>query len=158
MELFFLRHGKAEPRQTGEDDRERELTDEGRRSLRRGCRRLAQLKLAPDLILTSPLVRARQTAEIAAEELGLADRVRADERLDPHLDAGRLTAILAEHAELASLLLCGHEPSFSEMIGFVIGGGRVACKKGGLARIALSQLDPPAGELIWLLPPRALAP
>ena len=119
---------------------------------------MAGLSLGIALILSSPLLRALKTAEIVAESLGLQDSLLTDKRLSPGFDLPALREILADHAEVGALLLVGHEPDFSETIAACIGGGRVECKKGGLARVDITDPLKPRGSLLWLLPPRVLAP
>ena len=156
MRLYFLRHGRADRDAWSGTDFARPLTAEGVARLERTAVRLARLGLRPDAILTSPLVRARQTAEIAAAGLGREDRLREDDRLAGGFGPDALAAILADHADAAELLLVGHEPAFSETVG-ALTGGDVTCKKGSLVRVDLHATAPPAGTLVWLLPPRLLA-
>jgi len=159
MELYFLRHGDAGARESwAGDDRDRPLSDEGKERTRREAQALAGLKLGISLIVSSPYARAWQTAEIVAAAIGLSDSLAPDERLEPGFDASALRQILADHAEVGALMLVGHDPDFTETIGACIGGGRVECKKGGLAKIDLKDPQRPRGTLQWLLPPRLLAP
>jgi phosphohistidine phosphatase len=155
--LYFLRHGLAADRGewTG-DDFERPLTARGKALMVREAETIAQLDLQLDLILTSPLVRALQTARIVAEALGMQEHLLADERLAPGFDTPALAEMLKERSDLSALMLVGHEPDFSETIGALIGGGRVVCKKGSLARVDLPDDGSLAGELVWLIPPGAL--
>lgn len=156
MRLLFLRHGQAESRETwtGGDDG-RPLTAEGRSAMAAEAAFLARLGSAPDVILSSPLTRARETARIFAEGLGVADRLHDDVRLAPGFGPTQLEEILEEHREARTVMLVGHEPDFSLTIGGLVGGAAVVCKKGGLARV---DVDPESGaaELVWLLPPKAL--
>jgi len=158
LRLFFLRHGLADRSEyTGTDDRERPLTGEGEIRMEREADFLAGLGLELDLILTSPLVRARQTAEILARRLGLEGRVREEDRLDPDFDTERLAAILSQvDGSVRNVMLVGHEPSFSEVVGEITGGSEVVCKKGGLARVDVAAGRKPLGRLVWLLPPKVL--
>jgi len=157
MQLLFLRHGVAEPWETwGDDDGERPLSVPGRKAMERAAATFVELGLAPDVIITSPLTRARQTAEIAARGLGMSDRVVSDPRLEPGFDAAALSDILGEHGESDVLMLVGHEPDLSLTVGSLIGGGRVVCKKGGLVRVDVDLASAGDGELIWLLPPKDL--
>ena len=117
---------------------------------------LALLRLPLDLIITSPLVRAQQTAEIVARRLNLMDALVEDERLAPGFGAAELGSIMREHRALTALMLVGHEPDFSTVIAACIGGGRVECKKGGLARVDFQDPSSLSGVLAWLLPPRVL--
>jgi phosphohistidine phosphatase len=156
MKLYFLRHGLADRAEWDGDDFERPLTEKGKARMAREADTLAKLGLEVDLILSSPLTRARQTAEIVARRLGLADRLQIDERLSPGFALGALAKILEAQAKRQALLLVGHEPDFSETIGALIGGGQVLCKKGALARVDLCPEHPPRGHLVWLIPPSVL--
>jgi phosphohistidine phosphatase len=158
LQLYLLRHGRADrDRYDGDDDRLRPLTADGVLRLEQQGRFLARAGLKPDLVLTSPLLRARQTAEIVARRLGAMKRLREEPRLDPDFDVERLAGILAEaDDDCRQLMLVGHEPSFSAVIAGITGGSLVVCKKGSLARVDLPARRKPAGALAWLLPPRAM--
>ena len=157
MKLYLLRHGLAADREEWSgDDVDRPLTGEGRARMAREAATLARLGLGLDLILTSPLVRAYQTAESVALRLGMMDKLITDERLAPGFGADQLAPLVREHSNAAALMLVGHEPDFSELIGALIGGGRVECKKGSLACVNLPDPLRLTGELIWLLPPKIL--
>ena len=159
MELYFLRHGDAGGKEAWKgEDRERPLSEEGNAQMRREARTMAAMRLGVSLIVTSPFTRAVQTAETVAAALGLPDSPVRDERLAPGFGVRALRKILAEHAEAGAILLVGHEPDFSETIGECIGGGRVECRKGGLARLEIRDPLRPRGVLQWLLPPGVLAP
>lgn len=154
LRLYFLRHGKAWSRADWrEDDDLRPLTDAGEALVRAEGRAMKAMGLAPDVIVTSPLARARRTAEIVAEELGMSERLIEDRRLAHGFDAGRLTEIVEGQAAAASLMVVGHEPDLSVTVAELTGGGRVDFKKGGLARVDVKgpQLDD--GILAWLLTP-----
>lgn len=154
MELYFLRHGSAEDAgPDGSGDAGRRLTEAGAAKIKVAARGLLRLDVRPDVLLTSPLARARQTAEIVAREL--RRELRLAEALAPGCDHARLLELLAEQRGAASALLVGHEPDFSQIIG-ALTGGRVLLKKGGLARIDLDALDHGSGTLVWLLTPRVL--
>jgi phosphohistidine phosphatase len=159
MDLYFLRHGDALGKEEWKgDDNARALSDEGAARMRKEAKTLAGLSLGISLILSSPLARAMKTAEIVAAALDLQDSLFADKRLSPGFDPPALREILADHAEVGALMLVGHEPDFSEVIAACIGGGRVECKKGGVARVDITDPLRPRGSLLWLLPPRVLAP
>ncbi|HEX7973898.1 MAG TPA: phosphohistidine phosphatase SixA [Anaerolineales bacterium] len=158
MILYFLRHGLAGDREDWqEDDSLRPLTEKGKTKMAREAKAISDLDLGLDLILTSPLVRALQTAQIVAKRLKMKDRLEQDERLSPGFDLARLAAILESHPGAEAMLLVGHEPDFSETLSALTGGSRIVFKKGGLARADLSETNPPRGDLIWLLPPGELA-
>jgi phosphohistidine phosphatase len=156
--IYFLRHGKAAPRGTWEgDDGLRPLTPEGEALMRREAAGLRRLGVAPDAIVTSPLVRARETAAIVAEALGVHDRLFEDARLAHGFDARCLERIAAARPEATDLMVVGHEPEFSATIAELIGGGFVDIKKGGLARVDVSGPGLEDGVLAWLLTPALLA-
>jgi phosphohistidine phosphatase len=157
MRLYFLRHGKAESRSAWpRDDADRPLTPGGEEAMRREAKALRASDLALDLIVTSPLARARRTAEIVADELGLSGRVVEDDRLAPGFDVRHLEQVLAAHGPAEAVMVVGHEPDFSETIAELIGGGDVVMRKGGLARVDVSAPAAGGGELVWLLTPPLL--
>jgi phosphohistidine phosphatase len=159
MEIYFLRHGDAGSRESWKgSDASRPLSDEGAARMEREASAMALLQLRLGLILSSPLVRARQTAEIVARTLKLADALADDDRLAPGFGIDELGGIMREHRAVTALMLVGHEPDFSTVIAACIGGGRVDCKKGGLARVDFQDPSSLSGLLVWLLPPRVLAP
>lgn len=163
MELFLLRHGLAVEHGTPgfEDDSARPLTPKGEKQLRKTCAALRKLKLDFDLILSSPLVRAGQTAEIVAKELKLKKRLKFSDALKPGGDARKLVAEL-NHLKPApeNILLVGHEPDLSGLISLLITGGldlRLDFKKGGLCKLDVDTLR--AGKcatLAWLLTPKLM--
>ncbi len=156
MRLYFLRHGLADRSEWYGPDFERPLTHKGKARMVREAQTIADLDLSLDLIITSPLARAYQTAEIVADELGMLDQLVEDERLAPGFGPGDLPEVLQEYPDTTELMLVGHEPDFSETIGYLIGGGEVACKKGSLARVDLYPGPSLRGELVWLIPPKLL--
>ncbi len=158
MEIFFLRHGSAvEPESWAGSDRERPLTDEGERQMAQEAKGIAALGVRPDWIIASPFVRALQTAQPVARALGLEERLVADERLAPGFGLQALASLLQAYPKVESLMLVGHEPDFSETVARLIGGGRVECRKGSLARVRLEEAGASAGVLLWLLPPKPLS-
>jgi phosphohistidine phosphatase len=157
LRIYFLRHGKALSRTEWEhDDRRRPLTPEGVAEMRRIGATLVAMDVAPDVLVSSPLARARHTAELIAEALGADVKPVLDERLAPGFGAADLEAIVTERRPAAAIMLVGHEPDFSTVIG-ALTGGRVVCKKGGLARVDVDETDLGSGDLVWLLPPSLLA-
>lgn len=155
MKVYFLRHGIAgDPQEWHGSDFDRPLTREGVKRMEREARTLEELGLELDVMLTSPLVRAKQTAEIAAACLKV--RVVDDERLGPDFDVARLEAMLQEHADAGALMLVGHEPNMSETIGRIVGGAKIDLKKGGLAYVDVPDPRAVSGVLVWLIPPKVL--
>jgi phosphohistidine phosphatase len=158
MELYFLRHGVAGSRSEWEgDDDERPLTEDGKARMATEAATIALIGLTPGPILTSPLVRARQTADILAEALAQPDNVKEDERLSPGFGPKELKDILDDYKKYSALILVGHEPDFSRVIGRLVGKGRVVMKKGGLAYVDLPNPKNLKGSLMWLIPPKILA-
>jgi phosphohistidine phosphatase len=156
MKLYFLRHGEAgEPSEWAGDDALRPLTDEGRKRMAREARTLERLDLGVDRVISSPLVRALQTAEIVASALRRRDRLVEDSRLGPGFGPDRLAEMLKENKASRDLLLVGHEPSMSATIGHLT-GGTVTLRKGGLARVDVPDRAQLRGTLDWLFPPRLL--
>ncbi|QDV36679.1 phosphohistidine phosphatase SixA [Tautonia plasticadhaerens] len=156
--LYVLRHGIAHPHATPEfEEDERPLTLKGRRRMREIARGLRRLKVRPDRILTSPLPRARETAEIVAKRLGLADRVELAEALRVDRPAESIRAWLDDQ-EGDEVMIVGHNPTFSALISVLpIGPGAptvTELKKGGLACFSVG--GPGAYRLEWLAPPRLI--
>ncbi len=155
--LYFLRHGLADHPDFQGDDDQRPLSRDGEVRMRSQAACLDGLGLDLDVILTSPLTRAAQTAAIVAGRLGLADRVLEEPRLGAGFGVGALAAILAElPANHRRIMLVGHEPGFSLVIGEITGGSDVVVKKGGLARVDLHPDEELRGRLVWLLPPKMM--
>jgi len=157
MKLYFLRHGIAvEAEDWKGSDAERPLTDKGRKQLEREGKALVELDLEIEAILTSPLSRAKETAEIIAAALNMRDKVEENDRLADSFSAMALGEILKSYSKVKNLMLVGHEPSMSQVIGEIIGGGKIDLKKGGLACVEVPEPPLRKGELKWLLPPKVL--
>ena len=157
MNCYFLRHGIAvEPEQWTGRDFDRPLTHEGIERMKCEARAIADLSLRLDVIVTSPLLRARQTAEIVADRLKLRDEIVEDKRLAEGFDVRWLSAILGERDKAEAILLVGHEPTMSATIGRIVGDASVELKKGALGGVALSDASATRGTLICLIPPKVL--
>jgi len=149
MELYFLRHGEADWPEWKKSDDERPLTKRGKREMRDVAKFLDRLRVRPNLIVTSPLPRAAQTAEIAAD--CLKAKLRKDELLAPGFGASKLPTVLKRHGARV-LMLVGHEPDFTQVISELTGASLKLSKAG----VALVDLDPESeeGKLLWLFPPK----
>jgi len=159
MNIFFLRHGWAgKSSQWQGSDIDRPLTADGKKRMRRVAAALRDLDLGIDVIASSPLARALQTAEIVARQLKLRDRLMREELLSPGFGPAELQTILKKYADAHALMLVGHEPDFSATISHVIGGGRIICKKGALACVDVPDPVELQGQLVWLAPPKLIAP
>ena len=164
MNLYILRHGIAvEPGTPGyEKDADRPLTSEGRRKLRQVAEAMEALELSYDLILSSPYLRARQTAEVIAEALKARKKVELSDSLTPGGSPRKLVELL-NHLQPSpeSVLLVGHEPYLSSLISLLVSGDAgftVVMKKGGLCKLSVESLK--AGRcaaLEWLLTPKQMA-
>lgn len=148
MKLYFLRHGKADWPDWDQPDDERPLTEEGKKEAAAVAKLLARLEIAP-VILTSPLPRASQTAEIAGKHLKA--KVRVEPLLRPGFDAARLGKLL-KHFSGKSLMVVGHEPDFTRTISQLT-GANTKMSKAGVALIEL-ETGPMKGVLRWLVPPK----
>lgn len=152
MKLYFLRHGKADWPNWNRPDDERPLTPEGKKEVAAVAKLLAGLEIAP-VILTSPLPRASQTAEITAKYLDV--KVRVEPLLCPGFDAASLGKILKDFSG-KSLMVVGHEPDFTRTI-FQLTGANTKMSKAGVALVDL-ETGPMTGVLRWLVPPKFAKP
>lgn len=160
MEIYILRHGIAESQAPGGSDARRALTDQGRAKLRLVLDRARLANVSPSLILTSPYVRATQTAELAAEILGYGKAVVRTDALLPSSSAAAVWRELCNHGGERAVLVAGHEPLLSESASYLLGSERVIVeiKKGSLLSIEIEKLNrEPAGVLKWMLTPRLAA-
>ena len=160
MELYLLRHGIAEERSSTGRDADRRLTDEGRDKLRRVLERAHGAGVDPALIISSPLKRALETAEIAAHQLGYEGRIVRAEGLTPGSTPAKLWTEVRAHAEQPSILLAGHEPLFSSAVAWMLGSTRpmVNFKKAAIVRIDFETMGAePRGVLQWMLTPKLVS-
>ncbi len=161
-ELYIMRHGAAVTRGTTgfSDDSKRPLTPDGKKKVKEITAGLARLGFAVDWIVTSPLVRAVETAEIVAEGRGAGVPMDFCDHLRPGGSPESLISFLAKHANRRRVLVVGHEPDLSLMGARLIGAGRhanLAFKKGGCCLITFNEFPPKSpGELVWWLTPRVL--
>jgi phosphohistidine phosphatase len=149
QQLWLLRHGEAEPHDA-RPDADRRLTDRGREQSRVAGRALAALKVRFHLAFTSPKVRARDTALLACEALGVEPIDHA--ALFAGFDVADAVELMAAAGADQRVLVVGHEPDFSQVV-HDLTGARIDLKKGGVAAV---RLDGTRGELIGLLRPREL--
>lgn len=156
MRCYFLRHAiAAEPDSWSGSDFDRPLTREGRERMEREAKAIEDLNLALDCIVTSPLRRAKQTAELVAARVRCPNLIE-DPRLANGFNVDRLAELLSAHPDAESIMLVGHEPSMSTTIGRAIGNANVELKKAALAGIDLSDRASPRGTLVCLIPPKVL--
>ncbi|MCH7228363.1 SixA phosphatase family protein [Haloferula sp. A504] len=155
MELLLLRHGKAEDTHA-EGDFARELVEKGVRQSTRAGRLLKALDRRPDVVLTSPRVRARQTAGHFCEAAGMPGPV-----VQPWIDCGmgpeEALNELQSFSEFGRVMLVGHEPDFSGLVEWLLGdGASVEVKKGSLIGLVVR---PPSRDarLLFNVPPKMMA-
>jgi phosphohistidine phosphatase len=155
-ELYIVRHAIAAPRgDDWPDDGERPLTETGIERFTEAVRGLRALDVELDEILTSPLVRARQTAEILAAGIGGKPPVKTFDALAPGHAPATVVTQLARVARRARVALVGHEPDLGELAAHLIDARRaLAFRKGGVCRIDVGTRQP--GSLVWFMPPRVL--
>lgn len=158
MFLHLLRHAHAGDWTTWEGpDAARPLTDKGRAQCERLGKFLAAQGFAPDLLITSPKVRAVETAEIVAKAIDAS--LAVDDRLAGALDLATVDAILTDHGDPEQPVLVGHDPDQSELVAILCGAAGVPVRKGTFVRIEVDRpLQPGMGTLRWFVPPDLLKP
>lgn len=152
MELYLLRHATAAD--VAPSDDERELTQEGREEARVAGAALAKLGVQPSHILSSPFVRARQTAEIAAKALKFPKDIELIDELKNSISTAVLLKALKSCVSDGQVLLVGHMPSLSEHLAAFIGSESVqslSMGKGSVACVEIEPLRAGAGRLRWLM-------
>jgi phosphohistidine phosphatase len=159
MRLYLIRHAIAEDAADSGADADRALSAEGRGKMRRVAEGLAALEVRLDLVLTSPLLRARETAAIVAPRLG--SPVEVLDLLAPGGDPGAIVAALRRHRALDAVALVGHQPGLGELASLLVAGSPstspLPFKKGGVACLEVDLAGGSRrGVLEWFLTPRQL--
>ena len=158
MRLYLVRHGIAMEGLRGgiTRDSERPLTDEGKEEMKLVAKALVKLNCKPDLILSSPLVRARQTAEFIAEAFKL--EVNLTDALAPAVNHTMLYKAISRHGDRREIFLVGHEPDMGMLVGNLIFAGpafEMPYKKAGVCRIDVNSIPPDGpGVLKWYMTPK----
>ena len=161
MNLYLMRHAIAADADENTEDHQRPLTEKGRKKLSKIARNLEKLELKFDAILTSPSLRARQTADLVADALDIKSKnVLETENLAPLGFADKLVEEINTREPLENLLIVGHEPYLSQLIGMLLAGDaslRFEMKKAGLCKLSMDQLVyGRCATLEWLLTPSQL--
>jgi phosphohistidine phosphatase len=156
VELGLLRHAHAgDPGAWERPDDLRPLTSKGRQQAERLGRLLAAAGFVPDAVITSPRLRASETAEVVADRLGVP--VRVDQRLGDLLDLATVEQILDDAGAPARPVLVGHDPDFSDLLVQLTGSPGLRMRKGTFALLDVDRpLEPGQAELRWLVPPDLL--
>jgi phosphohistidine phosphatase len=155
MLLHLLRHADAgDPAAWEGPDAARPISDKGRKQSKRLGEHLVRIDFQADVFITSPKVRAAETAEIVAAHLKV--KVAEDARLAGPFEIDDLEALLRDAGDPERVVLVGHDPDFSEVLSDMC-GPQLMMRKGALARVEIARpLRSGAGELRWLIPPDAL--
>jgi phosphohistidine phosphatase len=161
MDLYIVRHGIAIDREDPKcpPDPERYLTEEGADKTKQVAKAIAALGITPDLLLSSPYVRAMQTAEIFANALKYSkQKIRRTNLLLPGAESSALFRELAKDKQASSVFVFGHAPHLDELIAAAFGSKHhiTALKKAGVAALKLKRVSPPSAEFLWLATPRLL--
>jgi phosphohistidine phosphatase len=156
MILYLMRHGIAEDASPSGGDAERRLTDRGTLRTATVAKGLKRLGLSFDRIVSSPYVRARQTAEVVARITSHEREVLLDSRLVPFATLEMVAELVSEHSDAEHLLLTGHEPNMGIVIGGLVAEGRLAMdvRKASVTAIEMLRTRRPAsGSLLWTITP-----
>jgi phosphohistidine phosphatase len=161
MQLYIVRHGIAIDREDPKSpaDPERYLTEEGIEKTKQVAKGVAALGVTADLLLSSPYVRAFQTAEIFAHALDYSrQKIRHTDLLLPGGEPSLLFRELARDKHSSSVFVFGHAPQLDDLIAAALGlkNHITSLKKAGVAMIELKRVSPPSGQLAWLAHPKLL--
>lgn len=159
--VYLVRHAIAGPAPAGMSNCDRALTSDGKRKMRRIAAGLKRLSVAPDVVLSSPLRRAAETAAVVVDVLGLEAPVEVYPPLAPGHEAIEVLQGLRPHRAAHELMLVGHEPDMGLLASHLLTGSahlaRLPFKKGGVAAIRVSTIPPRgAGELLWFMTSKQL--
>jgi phosphohistidine phosphatase len=159
LELYLIRHGVAAERgKDWPDDSKRPLTPDGISRLRKSARGLTAIGVGFDQIVTSPLVRTRQTADVFAEALEDHPPIATSDALAPAGSSASVIQEITRHARKSRVALVGHEPNLGELAAQLIGARTpLEFKKGGICRIDFDMLPPKGGGMLrWFMTPKML--
>ncbi|MGC1903364.1 MAG: phosphohistidine phosphatase SixA [Candidatus Acidiferrum sp.] len=161
MELYIVRHGIAIDREDPKSppDPDRYLTEEGVEKTKQVAKGIAALKIKADLLISSPYVRAMQTAEIFATALDYGkQKIRRCDLLLPGTEPSLFYKELAKEKQSGTIFCFGHAPQLDALIAAGLGSKRqiTSLKKAGVAMLELKRLNPPNGQLLWLATPKLL--
>ncbi|CAH2032283.1 phosphohistidine phosphatase SixA [Trichlorobacter ammonificans] len=154
MTLYLVRHGEAVERTDGIDDEVRWLTAKGRKGMTKAAGRLRKRRVRPDLLISSPLTRAVQTAELLAADVARRGDLRADAALSPGGNVEQVLALIRGQNRIDALMLVGHEPLLSRVAAELLGRPRVnALAKGSCLALELSAKSGKPARVLWYAVP-----
>jgi len=158
MKLYLVRHAIAEDVRESEDDSLRPLTEKGREKMRRIAQALNELGVQPDLIVSSPYVRASQTASVLAKELKYKEELAYSDFLVPMAEPNDMIGEINEKFSVDELMLVGHEPNLSSLASVLLAGSpdlSINFKKGGVCCLSVDDLHyDRKATLEWLVTPK----
>jgi phosphohistidine phosphatase len=157
MELYLFRHGIAEDAKAGRPDADRALTEEGKLKVAEVVKAARRAGTEPSLIVSSPYLRAIETARIAAEHFDYKGDIVGTETLVPHGYPEKVWSALRDFREETAILLAGHEPLLSHLVSYLLASPalRVEMKKAGMVRIDVESMSAvPHGTLRWMITPK----
>ncbi|MEM9291161.1 MAG: histidine phosphatase family protein [Acidobacteriota bacterium] len=159
--LLLLRHGKSDWDAPFDSDRERPISLRGQRAARLMGSFLSTVGAQPDVVVTSPALRARTTVNLAAESGAWESERYQDDCLYEGTAVEMLEILKRQPQAVSTLLLAGHQPTFSELAARLIGGGNLRIPTAAIACLELAvnewpDIAPGCAELRWLLPPKLL--
>jgi phosphohistidine phosphatase len=161
MQLYIIRHGIAIDREDPKcpPEAERYLTEEGIERTKQVAEAVAALGIHADLMISSPYVRATQTAAIFASELEYSkQKIRRTDSLLPGAEPGAFLRELAREKDVSTVFCFGHAPHVDGLLAAAVGASRhiTSMKKAGVALVELKRLSPPNGQLVWLITPKLI--
>lgn len=161
MQLYIVRHGIAIDREDPKcpPEAERYLTEEGIERTKQVAEAIAGLGIHADLMISSPYVRAMQTAAVFASELEYSkQKIRRTDSLLPGAEPGAFLRELAREKDASTVFCFGHAPHVDGLLAAAVGASRhiTSMKKAGVALVELKRLSPPNGQLVWLVTPKLL--
>jgi phosphohistidine phosphatase len=158
MDIYFLRHASANHYDPVGNDDKRPIDKTGEQQSHDVGRALAALEIKPDVIISSALTRALQTAEIVATELGHKDKIVTDPALRPEASHDEFADLLARHRKKKAIMVVGHNPSMTEFLIRMLSGSDAAAfidfKKGAVAKVEKSESGP--ALLKWCMTPKVV--
>jgi phosphohistidine phosphatase len=158
MKLYLVRHAIAEDVTEHEDDSLRPLTEKGREKMHRIADALKELGVQPDLIVSSPYVRASQTAVVLAKELKYKEELAYSDFLMPIAEPNDMIGEINEKFSVDELMLVGHEPNLSSLVSVLLAGNAdlsISLKKGGVCCLSVDDLHyDRKATLEWLVTPK----